>query len=511
VLDEWLMPVPVGVVGELYVAGAGLARGYVGRPGLTAERFVACPFGDAGERMYRTGDRVSWGTDGRLVFQGRVDDQVKIRGVRVEPAELTAVIAGHPGVAQAATVVREDRPGDRRLVAYVVPAADTAGPSTPDELREYASGRLPASMVPSAILLIDRLPLTPNGKLDRRALPAPDYTATAGTDREPGTPAEKNLCGLFAEVLGVDRVGVDDNFFDLGGHSLMATRLTARVRERFGADLAVRTIYATPTVAALARHLERGSAGDALGVLLPLRTTGGARPLFCVHPAIGLSWCYGGLVGHLSRDVPVYGLQARRYSDPAGAPADFAELVDDYLAQIRSVQPHGPYALLGWSFGGTTAHAIAVRLQEEGEEVDFLGSMDGYPTEAGRGRVPWNPDDPEVWPAIIRSIGHDPTAPESPLAGIGADGLATMPQVFVDSYRLRRGFSSGIFEGDMVFFVATAGRTRPADPDVWRPYVAGTVEVHEIPSTHGAMTRPEPLAAIGRIVAEHLTHHEGRR
>jgi nonribosomal peptide synthetase DhbF len=254
VLDDGLRPVPAGVRGELYVAGPQLGRGYLGRPALTAERFVACPFGRAGERMYRTGDLARWNAAGELVFLGRADGQVKVRGFRVELGEIEAVLAAQDGIAQVAVVVQEDRPGDRRLVAYVVPGGGRRREAAAQ--RAGAARALPGYMVPAAVVELDALPLSATGKLDRRALPAATFIAVRG-GREPASASEQILCDLFAKVLDVEQIGPDDSFFDLGGHSLLAAMLLARLRLQFGVEISLKTFLDNPSASGIAHHLNQ--------------------------------------------------------------------------------------------------------------------------------------------------------------------------------------------------------------------------------------------------------------
>jgi acyl carrier protein len=299
VLDAWLRPVPPGAVGELYVAGAGVSTGYVRRSALTAARFVACPFGGVGDRMYRTGDLVRWAADGQLHYLGRADEQVKIRGFRVELGEIQAALGGLDGVQQAAVIARADRPGDKRLVGYVTGTADPAA------LRAELADRLPAHMVPAAVVVLSALPVTVNGKLDTRALPAPEYRA--GAYRAPRNAREEALAAIFGRVLGLERVGVDESFFDLGGDSIAAMRLIAAVNDGLGVELSVSAVFEAPTVAALSEYLLTKPATGAEIVPVQVLKDGTGVPLFGIHAVSGLSWPYQVIGGYV--DCPIIGIQ----------------------------------------------------------------------------------------------------------------------------------------------------------------------------------------------------------
>ncbi|MFE4613663.1 amino acid adenylation domain-containing protein [Streptomyces niveus] len=513
VLDEALTLAPVGVVGELYVAGTQLARGYLQQPGLTAERFVASPFGPTGARMYRSGDLARWNSEGLLEYMGRADDQVKVRGFRIEPSEIQAVLTQSPDVARSTVVVREDVPGDKRLVAYAVPSDDTL---TADVLRAFLQDRLPDYMVPEVILVSEIL-LTRNGKIDRRALPA-RTTSGRCVQRHPRTPVERELCTLFAEVLNVPQVGVDDNFFTLGGYSLLAVMLLDRVKDITGtgdAALTIRDLYRSPTVAGLAEQLATRTRGNPMETVLTMRPGSGA-PLFCVHTSSGLGWIYSGLLRHIDEERPVIGLQSPQFSNRGDTPANFGVIADGHVARIREAQPHGPYHLLGWSFGGVLAHAIAVRLEAAGERVATLALLDAFPLPQSSRIQPV--DRRWVMDALLGgSEGHPDPGSDRELVELlrSQDAVFGMlepeqvARIVATTYDNVRAFAAydtqGVLSADVLFFEALGEPQELPPHQAWAPYVQGRFETHGVDCGHMEMYRQAPLRVIGDLLDKRLS------
>ncbi|MEU1465826.1 amino acid adenylation domain-containing protein [Streptomyces sp. NPDC005727] len=513
VLDDTLSPVPVGTPGEVYLAGSGLGRGYLNQPALTASRFVANPFGTPGERMYRSGDTARWRADGNLEFVGRVDDQVKIRGFRIELGEIEAVLATHPQVAATTVLAREDRPGDKRLAAYVVPAGTQA--PAPAALRDHLAKRLPSHMIPPTFTFLDALPLRLNGKVNRDLLPVPDLPGTGSG--APRNPREDILCQLFAEVLGLPEVGVDDDFFHLGGHSLLAARLISRIRTALGVEPSMSALFATPTAAGLARGLGTGNSGDSLEVMLPLRPDGNREAVFCIHPGGGLSWSYVGLLRHLPPSFPLYGVQAHGLRHPDEMPATIEEMATDYIERIEKIQPEGPYHLLGWSLGGMVAYEMAVQWRARGARVGMLALLDCYPGMPDHFRVddatmlrslldPENPDAvPEEGSAELGKALEIVKKDTGALTSLTEPQIVALLKTMAHNRKIVRAYEPTWFDGDVLFFLATQNRVEDAPTaEVWREHVGGALVSHPVEAAHITMGNPEPLAEIGRIVARDL-------
>ncbi len=513
--------------GDLYLAGRGLARGYLHRPGPTAASFIACPFAQAASACTGRGTWPGGRPTAGLEFLGRADDQVKIRGFRLKPAEVERALATHPSVGQAAVVRRADTPGGPGLAGYVVPA-EVGGTVEPTALRDHVAALLPDFMVPASLTVVTELPLTANGKLDRGALPAPAPMASR-RGRAPEGADEQALCALFGAILGVPEVSADDNFFALGGHSMLAVRLVSRVRSELGADVSVRTLFEAPTVAGLAAVLRTGPGPDPLAGLLPLRSAGGRPPLFCVHPGGGLSWCYAALPEQLDPEVPVYGLQARGLHDGEELPASIGEMAAGYLEQIRTVQPQGPYHLAGWCFGGSVAHQLATQLQAAGDEVALLALVDAAPSNTppdGR-RIATPADLLMSEQQLLREVlnGLDVNLPgldgqdldqattlaiireqSGQAGGLAEDSILALIRVLRNNIWMSVDFEPDLFHGSLLYFAATIDGLPAAR---WAPYLTGQMEVHEVAAKHDHMTHATAVAEIGRVIGAKLAAGTG--
>ncbi|MBH0778022.1 amino acid adenylation domain-containing protein [Nocardia bovistercoris] len=521
VLDARLRPVPPGVAGDLYLAGDQIARGYHARPGLTAERFVPDPH-SIGECMYRTGDSVRWQHTGELEYLGRTDFQVKLRGLRIELGEIEAVFAEHESVARAIVSVITTETVDY-LVCYLIPAAGATVDT--DAVVARAAGELPGYMMPTTVMVLDTVPLTPSGKLDRARLPKP--VLAVGEFREPSSPLEEEVARAFEQVLGVPKVGADDDFYALGGNSLRSVQVVSELKKELDVEIPVRWMLSDPSPAELAKRIESGMRSGAdleevpafgLDVLLPIRTEGDRPPLFCVHPASGLAWCYQALDRYITEDRPIYGIQAPQISGETPGPRTIADIADRYFAEIRTVQPHGPYHLMGWSMGGLIAHAVAAAIRAAGEEVALLGLLDAESsgidadsvTTITAGELVSN-----LGPVLgIDFVRADATAAQAAeqiaeyLDG-GLDIDAATLERLTDAYNLSilaaAEWEPPTVDTDMLYF--TAARDRRSDATGhrgWIPFVQGRVTNFHIDATHLAMTEPAAIAQIARILNSRL-------
>ncbi|RFU87377.1 non-ribosomal peptide synthetase [Streptomyces triticagri] len=505
VLDSALAPVPPGVTGELYVAGAGLADGYLGRRTVTAERFVADPFGPPGTRMYRTGDLVRPLPGGSLDYVGRADQQIKLRGFRIEPGEVEAVLTGHPVVDQAAVLVTRSPDGSGQLTGYVVPVPGVAEVDAP-VLKEYVGRSLPPHMVPSALVTLGALPLTTNGKLDTAALPAPGRAVRAAAGRQPRTPSEVIVAEVFAAVLGLDEADAETDFFAAGGSSLDSVRVVSRAAKA-GLSISLADVFSRRTVAELAACARTRSphpdgpglfgagelGAEALGPVLDIRPTGTAAPLFCLHGGVGFGLPYAGLARWLDESRPVFALQSEGIAPdtPWQRPPDVRTLAADYLERVRAIQPSGPYHFLGWSFGGLVAHEMAVQLQAQGERTAFLGVLDSFPVADGDPR----PSDDEIRRNFLEHVGQF-----GDTRAFGEDDVRRLMTVMRHHTDLAHAFTPGRFDGALTLFAATGDRAPGELPARWRPHLGGRLTVHEVPYGHEQLLGPEAARLIGEAV-----------
>lgn len=511
ILDTYLRPVPIGVPGELYLCGVQLAHGYLGRPDLTATRFVADP--DAvGERMYRTGDVACWLPTGDVEYLGRSDDQLKIRGQRIELGEIEAALMAQPGVQRAvvqARVLGAQTIGlagadARQLVAYVIPAGSTLDTGI---LRTALAKILPAHMTPVAIVCMESFPLNANGKLDRQALPEPSAVGAVGRAPRPGL--ESQIASVFARMLDLPEVRAEDDFFALGGHSLLAMRLAVELQRELNRPISVGQIMVSPTVAKLSAVLSDATAASnpanaGFGEILHLRA-GRGRPLFCIHPASGFAWQYSGFVRHLPSHLPLIGLQSPRPQGAIATCADLEAIYDHHLATLRRIQPQGPYHLIGYSLGGTIVHGLAARLRALGEDVAFLGLLDTYPPEG----QDWSgPTEEEAHAEVDREREQFLVATEDAMDKFILREKQMMFTDIVANYqdavRLLSQASTPRHDCEATLFVAT--RTLPTGWDVravWAPYLPG-LQVHELDCAHEDILAPQVLETLGPLLSELL-------
>ncbi len=501
VLDAYGQLCPIGVPGELCIGGEGLATGYHGRPELDSDRFVPNPFSEERDaRLYRTGDRARWLEDGSLQHLGRLDFQVKIRGHRIELGEIEARLALHPELAGSVVIAREDRPGDVRLVAYSVPW-DTM--PEPAELRDFLREKLPEYMVPQHFVELDAIPLLPNGKLDRAGLPAASAHLVSGKQvLPPRNMGERQLWLLWRDVLGIDHFGVEDDFFDLGGHSMLAVRLVGRIRESLDAHCTLPMLFRHPTIKRLAKAMETSDAEVVESALVPLQPLGERAPLFCL---CGIQ-LYGSLAAQFAPERPVYGVfvaEELAYVDgsdnTACGPANVTDLATRYLEVIRSHQPNGPYHLVGFSFGGVLAFEIAQQLRAAGEVVGLLAIIDSDVPGDARYRLPFR-----LRRAISRLLNPPAIAATQSDLAVTQDSEPLSNVVTERNHgylAAMRDYRAKPYDGDAVFIEATHDGEHTAFG--WDRLVK-RLDVHRLPADHLGVLQPEMASHLALILKRHV-------
>ncbi|MFU3728521.1 AMP-binding protein, partial [Pseudomonas aeruginosa] len=494
VLDAHLSPQPVGIVGEVFIAGAGVGLGYFGHPTLTAERFIANPF-TPNSRMYRTGDLGKWRSDGMLEVLGRADDQIKLRGYRIELNEIESALQLLPSVKQAKVVVETAPPSGKHLVAYLVPEDEKfIDIST---LKLALAGRLPDYMIPARFELLNNIPLTANGKVDRRALPT--CSETPQLYQTPRTEDERIIAALYAEVLDREQVSIYDNFFELGGHSLLAVALLSKLEASFNRSLPLRTLFEAPTVAQLANRLRNTTLErNALSVMLALRADGSRSPLFCIHPGGGAGWAYATLLSRLPADVPLYALQSAHLMDTEHEERSIKDMALRYIEEILKVQPSGPFALLGWSLGSLVAHEIAVAMVERGHSIRLLALLDGYPADT---QAPATAADSlhTLFSALENAVSQNSMTSTQ----LDASLREAIEKSYEESGRLIQDHVPKRYAGTTHLFRAVAEQDRSIDTSRWAAYTA-ELHVYDIDCCHHEMMAPLPATLIATTIEDSL-------
>jgi amino acid adenylation domain-containing protein len=516
ILDADLQPVPIGEAGELHIGGDGLARGYLNRPELTKEKFIPHPFSpDPEARLYKTGDLARYLPDGNIEFLGRIDHQVKIRGFRIELGEIEAALNHYPGIEQSVAIAREDIPGNKRLVAYLI-STETQRPNV-RELRQFLQEKLPEYMVPSAFVWLDAFPLNPNGKVDRHKLPAPEpERPDLETFIAPQNALELELTQIWEAVLNVQPIGVNDNFFELGGNSLNAARLLNEVETQFHKKLPISTFLQAPTIAQLSELLRQEEQEKPWKSLVPIQPDGSKPPLFFLHTRNGNVLGYYRLTQHLGADQPCYGLELPYLGQEDIPPFQIETLAAAYIQEIQMLQPHGPYFLCGYSFGGLLAYEIARQLQQKGHRIAMLALLDTYNSPSG-----WF----KPLPRHVRVVRH-----LRYLSSVGfKERVAETQRILARKLRLNKApipvqpllqtcpvrsaceqatsqYSPQVYSGRAILFRATK---QPAHSLLtvridrylgWKPLITGNIELHELPCHHFNMLA-EPTV---KLLAEKL-------
>ena len=491
ILNSDLEPVPVGATGELHIGGWGLARGYLDRAELTAEKFIPDPFSlEPGARLYKTGDLACFDADGNILFRGRRDDQIKINGFRVELGEIESALSACPGIDEVAVIAREDTPGHRRLAAYFVAARSQ--PPVALAIRDYLRTKLPEYMIPAYFVTLPSLPLTPNGKVDRRALPAPEQAGHGTSRLEPlgGDSFESRMAKIWESVLNTSHIGLQDNFFDLGGTSLLAARMIYKVERTFGKTLTTSGLLEAPTVEGVCGILRQQGRTQKWSSLVPIQSQGTRPAFFCVHGQGGTVLLFKSLAKYLGPDQPVYGLQAQGLDGVHPFHVRVEDMAEHYLKEMRSIQPEGPYYFGGYSFGGYVCLEMARQLRQAGQEVGLLALFDTFPEKEKSNtslllRLLSRP--PADWVSFFYRKGR----------GLVKHWIAnaTFPQILKNAWhacaKAERDYQLRPYLGETVLYIPTKESIRSSqDPAiVWGRWITGGVEVHEIPGDHGSILR----------------------